>query len=58
MVGLVNGIMTILGMVTFLGIIWWAWSAGRAEANRQASMLPFAVPEEFQDDKNTGGSNE
>lgn len=58
MVGLINGVMTVLGMATFIGIVWWAWSAGRADANRQASMLPFALPEEFQKDKNTGESYE
>ncbi|MDN5842047.1 MAG: CcoQ/FixQ family Cbb3-type cytochrome c oxidase assembly chaperone [Alcaligenaceae bacterium] len=58
MVGIINGVMTVLGMATFLGIVWWAWSAGRAEANRQASMLPFALSEEFHEDTNTGGSHE
>ncbi|HUH40920.1 MAG TPA: CcoQ/FixQ family Cbb3-type cytochrome c oxidase assembly chaperone [Castellaniella sp.] len=58
MVGVINGIMTVLAMVTFAGIVWWAWSAARADANRQASMLPFALPEEFQQDKNDGVSNE
>lgn len=58
MIGIINGVMTVLGMATFLGIVWWAWSAGRAEANRQASMLPFALPEEFHEDTDTGGSHE
>ncbi|CDM23937.1 cbb3-type cytochrome oxidase subunit 3 [Castellaniella defragrans] len=58
MLGIINGIVTALGMATFLGIVWWAWSTHRAEANRQAAMLPFALPEEYQNDKNTGESNE
>lgn len=58
MVGVINGIMTVLGMLTFAGIVWWAWSARRAEANRQASMLPFALPEEYQQDKKVGDNNE
>ncbi|WP_269495082.1 cbb3-type cytochrome oxidase subunit 3 [Castellaniella sp. S9] len=58
MVGVINGIMTVLGMITFGGIVWWAWSARRAEANQQASMLPFALPEEFQQHKKVGDTNE
>ena len=57
MLGLINGVITVLGMVTFAGIVWWAWSAHRAEPNRQAALLPFALPDE-QNDKNTGESNE
>jgi cytochrome c oxidase cbb3-type subunit 4 len=37
---------TLLALATFLGIVWWAWSAGRAKANHEASMLPFALPDE------------
>jgi cytochrome c oxidase cbb3-type subunit 4 len=58
MIGLINGVMTVLGMATFLGIVWWAFSAGRADANRQAAMLPFALPEEFQKDQSIGESHE
>lgn len=58
MTGVINGVMTVLAMATFLGIVWWAWSSGRAEANQQAAMLPFALPEEFEHDKNAGDSNE
>lgn len=58
MLGLINGIMTVLAMATFAGIVWWAWSARRADDNRQASMLPFAMPDELQHDKNDGNSNE
>jgi len=46
MMAIINGLATILAMVTFLGIVWWAFSAGRAHANREASLLPFAVPDE------------
>ncbi len=58
MLGVINGIMTALAMLTFAGIVWWAWSAQRAEANRQSALLPFALPEEYQEDKHSGGSNE
>jgi Cbb3-type cytochrome oxidase, subunit 3 len=41
-----NAATTVLVMVTFLGICWWAFSSGRSEANREASLLPFALPDE------------
>jgi len=44
--GVLNGIVTLIAMVTFVGIVWWAWSRGRERANKDASMLPFALPDE------------
>lgn len=41
-----NAIVTAAAMLTFFGIVAWAWSKGRVDANRDASMLPFAVPDE------------
>jgi len=58
MLGIINGVITVLGMATFAGIVWWAWSAHRAEPNRQSALLPFALPEEYQQDTHTGESNE
>lgn len=37
---------TILSMLTFIGICWWAWSAGRKAANEESAMLPFSLPDE------------
>jgi len=50
----VSGIATILAMVTFIGICWWAFSSGRSAANREAAMLPFALPDELVTEKNEG----
>lgn len=47
----INAAATLLVMATFLGICWWAFSRGRTEANREASMLPFALPDERVTDK-------
>ncbi|WP_269901684.1 cbb3-type cytochrome oxidase subunit 3 [Paenalcaligenes faecalis] len=59
MVGILNGIATALGLLTFLGIIAWAWSKGRSKANHDASMLPFDLPDEGQVEKpKVGDSNE
>jgi cytochrome c oxidase cbb3-type subunit 4 len=58
MVAIINGIATVAALLTFLGIVWWAFSRGRADANQEASMLPFAVPDERLTNKNEGGSHE
>ncbi len=55
---MLNGIMTLVAMVTFLGIVWWAFSRGRAGANHEASLLPFLVPDERSMEKKEGGSHE
>jgi len=44
--GILNGIVTGIALITFIGIVWWAYSRGRAKANTDASMLPFALPDE------------
>ncbi len=36
-----RGIQTILVMIAFLGIVWWAYSAHRRKANDEAAHLPF-----------------
>jgi len=51
MIAIMNAVATILAMLTFLGICWWAFSRGRAKDNREASMLPFALPDEGAADK-------
>lgn len=57
MVGIINGIMTFLAMMTFFGIVWWAFSAGRVKDNQEAAMLPFSLPDE-PEDKKVEGSHE
>lgn len=58
MLAVMNGVMLVLAMATFFGIVWWAWSAHRVESNRQASELPFALPEEYQNDRKAGDTYE
>lgn len=41
-----TGIMTAIALLTFIGIVWWAFSRGREKANRDSAMLPFAQPDE------------
>ena len=51
MTAVISGIATLLALVTFLGICWWAFSNGRRDANREAAMMPFALPDEHVNDK-------
>ena len=46
MTGVLNGIVTLLALITFIGIVIWAFSKGRAKANKESAMLPFALPDE------------
>ena len=46
MLAYLNAFSTVLAMITFFGIIWWAFSSGRKQANKEAAMLPFALPDE------------
>jgi cytochrome c oxidase cbb3-type subunit 4 len=41
---------TILGLVFFVGIVWWAWSAKRKAANDESANLPFDLPDEYKKD--------
>lgn len=36
-----RGIQTVLVMIAFFGICWWAYSAHRKKPNEEASHLPF-----------------
>jgi cytochrome c oxidase cbb3-type subunit 4 len=40
--GDLRGLATVLCMIGFLGVSWWAYSGRRREQFREASMLPFA----------------
>ena len=46
MLALMNAFATVLAMVTFFGIVWWAFSKGRKQANDESAMLPFVLPDE------------
>ena len=55
---LLSGIATAVALFGFLAIVWWAFSQGRVQANQEASMLPFALPDEPRIEKKVGGSHE
>ena len=41
-----NALSTLLAMLTFFAIVWWAFSRERQAANHEAEMLPFVLPDE------------
>jgi len=41
-----RGVITVLSLVSFLGIVFWAYSRRRADAFEEAANLPFADEEE------------
>lgn len=45
---------TLLAMLTFFAIAWWAYSNGRQAANDEAAMLPFALPDDAHTHPSTG----
>lgn len=36
-----RSIFTVLTLITFVGIVWWAYSGHRKQAFEEAAMLPF-----------------
>jgi len=42
---------TLIGIIFFVGIVWWAWSPKRRLENEASAELPFDLPDEFSKDK-------
>ena len=40
--GVVRGVITIVTMVTFLGICWWAYRSGNRQRFEEDALMPFA----------------
>ena len=45
----IRSLVTVMSFITFLGIIWWSYSARRKPAFEQAAYLPFADEQEDAD---------
>jgi cytochrome c oxidase cbb3-type subunit IV len=43
---LLHSIMTLITFVTFIGIVFWAWSKKRKTAFEEAANAPFALPDD------------
>jgi cytochrome c oxidase cbb3-type subunit IV len=39
--GTLRGLWTLLALIAFVGVIWWAWSGRRRERFDEASRLPL-----------------
>jgi len=48
-----RSVITVVSFVTFLGIIWWAYSGRRKEAFAEAANLPFADEHEYMNTSET-----
>nr|WP_173956755.1 CcoQ/FixQ family Cbb3-type cytochrome c oxidase assembly chaperone [Polynucleobacter tropicus] len=51
MVPYLSAFSTSIGLIFFLGIVWWAWSPRRKKANQESAELPFDLPDEFSKEK-------
>jgi cytochrome c oxidase cbb3-type subunit 4 len=45
----ISGAATVLCLVFFIAVCFWAFSRGRKEANRESANLPFALPDETEE---------
>lgn len=41
----IRGVLTIILMIAFLGVVAWAWSSKRKETFKEASLLPLEEDE-------------
>jgi cytochrome c oxidase cbb3-type subunit 4 len=46
MMAVLKGVVALLSVLTLAGIVWWSFAKFRAKDNEEASMLPFALPDE------------
>ncbi|MFA5631799.1 MAG: cbb3-type cytochrome c oxidase subunit 3 [Porticoccaceae bacterium] len=56
--GTLQGIGTVLAMVAFLGICWWAFSKYKKKDFDEASRLPFSDDELAESDKSRSDTKE
>jgi len=43
-----GSVLTVLAVLSFVGIVYWAYSGRRKNAFRDAANAPFAVPDELE----------
>ena len=54
----VSSLATVVCLVFFIGVCFWAFSPGRKEANRESANLPFALPDEIDEIRSRRGQGE
>jgi cytochrome c oxidase cbb3-type subunit 4 len=50
---LIDSVLTVVVMVVFIGIVFWAWSSRRATAFNEAANLPFTEDEPVSAEQHT-----
>lgn len=50
-----HSIMTLITFITFIGIVFWAWSRKRKSAFDEAANAPFALPDDAEGPKTHAG---
>lgn len=56
--GTLQGIGTILTMIAFLGVCWWAFSSHKKKDFEEAAQLPFSDEEKSSQDEEKSSQNE
>jgi cytochrome c oxidase cbb3-type subunit IV len=56
--GFLHGLLTLLAMVLFLGIVWWAFSSRQKKRFDEAANLPFADENDQPDPKRSRKGDE
>ncbi len=51
-----HSIMTLITFITFVGIVFWAWSRKRTTAFDEAANAPFALPDDAEGPQASAGS--
>ena len=46
--GMISGIVTVIFIVVFIGIVWWAYSKGNKQRFDDAAQLPFEEEDDIQ----------
>ncbi|MCU0977355.1 MAG: cbb3-type cytochrome c oxidase subunit 3 [Steroidobacteraceae bacterium] len=49
--GTLRGLWTLLALIAFVGVTWWAWSGRRRERFEEASRLPLEEDPHKNEDK-------
>ncbi len=50
-VGTFRGLVTLLAMAAFIGVVWWAWSSRRKKPFDQAAHMPLEEDSDKNEDK-------
>ena len=49
--GALRGLATLLALLAFVGVVWWAWSGRRRQTYEQAARMPLEEDSDRNEDK-------